>query len=68
MKTYKGSFTVEAACIFPLVLMCICLAIRSGIFLHEEFRMQIMEQEESAPLDLVKGMYQRVFVKDILGE
>jgi len=68
MKAHKGSFTVEAACIFSLILMCICVAIWSSIALHEEIRLQIIEQEKQAPLDTIKCMYRREFLKEVFGE
>ena len=68
MKKYKGSFTIEAACIFPLVLFCICVAVWSGISLHDEVCLQAKNQEEKITVDIVKCMYRREFIKDIVGE
>lgn len=68
MKEYRGSFTVEAAYIMPLILLCICIAIEAGISLHEEVRMQVVSQMETEPADMVNFMYRREFVKELFGE
>ena len=68
MKRYNGSFTIEAACVFPLVLFCICVAVWSGISLHEEVRLEAKRQEEKIPIDLVTYMYRRELVDEMFGE
>lgn len=68
MKKYKGSFTIEAAYILPLILFCICIVIEMGISLHQEVRAQVETQMENKPLDMVKCMYRREYMKELLGE
>lgn len=68
MRTYRGSFTVEAAFIVPLILLCFCIAINAGISLHEEIKEQILLQEKERPLDMVACMYRREYLKELLGE
>jgi len=68
MKKYKGSFTVEAACVFPLVLLSICIAIGSGMSLHEEVLLRTAKQENGVWVDMVECMYRRELIKDIFGE
>ena len=68
MKKFKGSFTVEAAYILPLVLSCICIVISLSISLHEEVRVQVETQAKEVPADMVKCMYRREFVKELFGE
>ena len=68
MKKYKGSYTLEAACIFPLALFCICAAIWSGISLCEEVRLKAIKQEENASVDMIKSMYKRELIRDMVGE
>lgn len=67
-KVYKGSFSIEAACMVPLVLVCFGLAIESGINLHEEVKMQIIKQEETEMLDAIGCMYRRELIKDVIGD
>ena len=68
MRRYKGSFTIEAALIFPLVLACIYIAVVSGISMHKEVCIQVEELEKRKPIDMVKCMYRKEFIKDIFGE
>ncbi len=67
MKVYKGSFTVEAACIVPLILMCICIAIGSGITLHNEVKNRALLVEEEESVDLVSYMYRKELVENVMG-
>jgi len=68
MKLYKGSFTIEAAFVFPIVLICIFIAIESGISLYDEVRTEAVSQMNKNPLDVVNCMYRREYVKDLFGE
>lgn len=68
MKKYKGSFTIEAAYILPLILFCICIAIEMSVSLHGEVRMLVETQRENQPLDIVEYMYRREYVRELLGE
>ena len=68
MKKYKGSFTVEASYILPVVLACILVAVDLGISLHEEVQAQVEAQMEKEPFDMVKAMYQQEYIKELLGE
>lgn len=68
MKKYRGSFTIEAALVLPLVLSCFCIAIGTAVSLHNEICVQIQEQAEKEPLNIVKGMYRRTYVKELLEE
>lgn len=68
MKAYRGSFTIEAGYIMPLVLLCLCIAIETGISLYEEVREQVAAQMKQEPLDLVDSMYRRDYVKELFGE
>lgn len=68
MKGYKGSFTIEASCVFPLILLCICVAIWSAVSLHDEVLQQVADHEKNMPIDIINCMYRREFIKDILGE
>lgn len=67
MRKYKGSFTIEAAWILPLVLSCFCVAIGAAVSLHNEICEEIQEQVEKESVDLIKGMYRRTYVKELLG-
>ena len=68
MKNYQGSFTIEAACIMPIILFCICTTIEIGISLHQEIKEQVFLEMEKTPIDMVEGMYRKEFAKEILGE
>lgn len=68
MRVYRGSFTVEAACIFPVILFCICITIDVGITLYEEIRQEAMSQMENEKLDLISAMYKRELVKELFGK
>lgn len=66
MKVYKGSFTVEAACIMPLILMCICIAINSGITLHNEVKSRALLVKEEASVDLAAYLYRKELIENLL--
>lgn len=68
MKKYKGNFTIEVSYILPLLLFCICAVIELGIMLHQEVRIWVETQSEEKPLDMVKAMYHREYVKELFGE
>ena len=68
MKRYKGSYTVEAAFILPLLLACICIAIETGVVLHQEAQMRVENQTKKEPLDMVEDMYRREYLKELFGE
>lgn len=68
MKKYKGSFTIEAVFVLPLILTCICMVITMGIDLYQEVRKQAELQVGKETLDMVKGMYQREYVKELFGD
>lgn len=67
MKKYKGSFTIEAVFVLPLILTCICVVITMGIGLYQEVQKQAELQAGKETLDMVKGMYQREYVKELFG-
>ena len=68
MSKCKGSFTVEASYIMPIILVCILIVIELGISLHGEVFLRIKNQEKKEPLDMINTMYQREYVKELLGE
>lgn len=59
---------MEAAFVLPLVLTCICIVITMGIGLYQEVRKQTELQAGKEALDMVKGMYQREYVKELFGD
>lgn len=67
MRKYKGSFTVEASFILPLILLCICVVIELGITLHQEVRMQVAEKAKEETMDMIDAMYHREYLKELLG-
>lgn len=68
MKKYKGSYTIEAAFILPLILICICIAIEMGVVLHQEVQTRVESQMKKEPLDMVKAMYRMEYIKELFGE
>lgn len=68
MKKYKGSFSIEASYIVPLILFCICVVIEMGIALHQEVRAKVETQAQKEVTDMVKAMYRREYVKELFGE
>ena len=68
MKKYKGSYTVEAAFILPLLLFCICIAIEMGVVLHQEVQSRVELQAKKEPLDMIEAMYRREYIKELFGE
>lgn len=67
MNVYKGSFTVEAAYIVPLILMSIYIVIISGITLHNEVKNKAILIKEEKVVELVSYMYRKELIEDILG-
>lgn len=68
MRAYKGSFTVETACIFPIILLSICITINVGVSLYEEVRQEAISQMENEKLDLISVMYRRELLKELFEE
>ncbi len=56
MRSVKGSLTVEASLIFPLILMVFMLAISTGVGLYEECR-ETGEQISQEEFDAVRWFY-----------
>ena len=66
MKKYRGSFTIEAAFIMPIVLLCICTAIKIGITLFQEVKNtaeQIIEENQD---ELIDYMYRKELLESLL--
>ena len=68
MKKYKGSFSMEASYILPIILACILVVIDLSVLLHEEVHARVEMQMEKASIDMVKAMYRREYIKELLGE
>ncbi|MBR5565400.1 MAG: pilus assembly protein [Roseburia sp.] len=68
MRAYKGSFTIEAACVFPIILFCICITMDVGIAFYLEIKQEAMSQMENEKLDLISVMYRRELVKELFEE
>lgn len=66
MKMYRGSFTIEAAFIMPIILGCICIAIKSGVTLYQEVKNiteQIIEEKQE---ELIDSMYRKELLESLL--
>ncbi|MBR5127436.1 MAG: pilus assembly protein [Roseburia sp.] len=68
MRWCKGSFTVEAAVVFPIVLLCICSVIILGTELCDEVDITAEQYGKSETIDLIQSMYRREIIEDLLGE
>jgi len=67
MREYKGSFTVEAACVMPLIFLCICIAIESGFTLHNEVKSKALLIREEKTVDIVSYLYRKELIEKVLG-
>lgn len=66
MRKYRGSFTIEAAFIMPLIFLCICIAIKSGVTLYQEVKNtseQIIEENQE---ELIDYMYRKELLESLL--
>ncbi len=68
MRKCKGSFTVEAAFILPIIFACIVVVIEVSVSLREEVCSQVEIQMEKEPFDMIKATYRREYIKELLGE
>lgn len=64
----RGSFSVEAAYIMPLVLLCLFLPIWIGIEQHEEVKTWVEKQQQEEIVDVISAMYQKEFITDLVGD
>ena len=61
----RGSFSIEASLIVPLVLAVFVLALRTGIDSYEETRAQVEEMKTEVSFDVVDTMYLLDEITDI---
>lgn len=66
--TCKASFTVEAAYIMPVVLMCMFIPVWMGIENHEEIKTWIEKQMQVEQKDMILAMYRQDYMKAIGNE
>ncbi len=66
MKRYRGSFTVEATFIMPLILICICIAIESGVILYQEVKNTAEQIKEERQEKLMDAMYRKELLEDLI--
>lgn len=67
MKTWKASYTVEAAVIVPIVIGAMALAMRIGIMLYEEVRDQ-KEEEAISTMWEVEEFYRYQALKGVTND
>ena len=67
VKQCRGSFSIEAALVFPLIMLCFCLAIQIGISLQEEIKVQTETFMKKEPLDISSCMYRKEYFEDVIG-
>ena len=61
----RGSFSIEASLIVPLVIAVFVLALRTGIDLYEETRVQAEKMKTEVSFDVVDTMYLLDEITDI---
>ena len=61
----KGSFTVEASVLVPMLLIIYVLIINTGIYMYTEIREQ-KEQEAQADIWMVDDFYKYQLMKGML--
>lgn len=66
MKKYKGSFTIEAAFIMPIIFLCICTAIKSGVVLYQEVKHTAEQIREEKQEELIDYMYRKERLESLL--
>ncbi len=57
MKKVRGSLTVEAAVMIPLVLFLTVTAVRGGVELYQECRATVQELEAEQEIRIVRLLY-----------
>lgn len=67
-RSVKGSLTVEAAIILPLLLGLLGLVMSSGIQMYTECRDTAVSILEEPDLDIVKTFYRWQEIGDIVGD
>ena len=68
MRRYRGSFTLEASYILPIILLCICIVIGLGVSLHKTVCMQVEIQSQKETADLIGAMYRYIYIEGLFGE
>ena len=66
MKCYKGSFSIEAALILPVVLMCLILPIGLGVELHQDVKTRAIHIQQEGVMDVIGEMYRKEWVENFL--
>ena len=61
----KASFSIEAAYIMPVVLMCMFIPIWIGIDSHEQIKQWVEKQQQVETMDMILAMYRQDYLKDI---
>lgn len=59
---------MEATLVFPLIMLCFCLAIQLGISLQEEIKEQTEELMKKEPLNIIACMYRKEYFEEVVGE
>lgn len=66
-KRWRGSYTVEASVIVPIVLWAMALAMQTGIAMYQEIESQ-KEQENLEDMWEVNDFYTYQTVKEVLND
>jgi len=66
VKGLQGSFSVEAAFILPMVLMCLFLPIQVGLEMHQDIKTRAVNIQQNDVVDVISGMYRKEWMENFL--
>lgn len=64
----KGSLTVEAALVYPIVLLLMIFTMQTGLGMYTECRDTAVSILEEQDLDIIKKFYLKQNVEGIIGD
>lgn len=67
MRVFNGSFTLETAIVFPVILLGIYISINAGIVLYDEVCTLAESLKEKETLNVIDCMYRMESIKDLFG-
>ena len=64
-STWNASFTIEAAYIMPVVLMCLFMPIWIGIENYGQIKKWVEKQMQEQTMDVIAAMYRQDYMEEI---
>lgn len=68
MKPVKGSLTVEAALVYPILLLLMLFTLQTGLCMYTECRDTAVSILEEQDLDIIKIFYLKQNVEGMTGD